>query len=80
MGSAIVEKENMGSRHGKRPYSDMDSEEDRDMESVHNGGMMSVYEDPTWNVQVIVHADEIGHGNCCPTDLIECKSGQGWWR
>eukprot|EP00972_Heterocapsa_arctica_P067375 9943856-Heterocapsa_arctica.AAC.1 len=58
----------------------MDIEVNRDMESSLSRAIPTVYEDPTWNMLMTVHADEIGHRTCSPTDLIECSSGKGWWR
>eukprot|EP00972_Heterocapsa_arctica_P007467 1089999-Heterocapsa_arctica.AAC.1 len=64
--------------------SDMDRSEETnrrfmDKESTESNGEMAC-EDIVWNIQMVVHADEIGHMTCTPTELIECKSGKGWWR
>eukprot|EP00972_Heterocapsa_arctica_P052489 7721527-Heterocapsa_arctica.AAC.1 len=48
--------------------------------SRHSSTPPREYEDPSWDMLMIVHVNEIGHGFCVPTELEECSSGQGWWR
>eukprot|EP00972_Heterocapsa_arctica_P044705 6596459-Heterocapsa_arctica.AAC.1 len=50
-----------------------------DKESTESSGEMAC-EDIVWNIQMVVHVDEIGRMTCTPTELIERKSGKGWWR
>eukprot|EP00972_Heterocapsa_arctica_P051483 7572908-Heterocapsa_arctica.AAC.1 len=75
MASDISEKEPMDRQHGMRS-SDVNREEDRDKESSQSKASITVCEDIIWNMPMIVHADEIGHATCIPTDLIECKRGK----
>eukprot|EP00972_Heterocapsa_arctica_P004505 669828-Heterocapsa_arctica.AAC.1 len=71
MESDISEKEAMERQHGMQ-FNDMDREEDRDKESSQSCVSIAVCKELIWNMPMIVHADEIGHATCIPTDLIEC--------
>eukprot|EP00972_Heterocapsa_arctica_P012489 1835047-Heterocapsa_arctica.AAC.1 len=41
-----------------------------DKESTESSGEMEC-EDIGWDMQMVVHADQIGHMTCAPTELIE---------